>query len=324
MTNLPSSLNDKTNGMQKVLAFGLLAAVGWGVVKLLNAVLPSINEMIKNIWTLLMYGVPLAILVLYVISNPLIIWGFFKTLSWKFTSWLIKMDPLSVMDRYVEYLGKKLRNLKGTVTVLQGKKVKLERQINALEDKCEEHIRLGKAAYKTQGKDSPAVSLYGTKLETDRSSLENIKPLYQRIDRNLTFLQKLEENWEYGIQKLTYQIEGKRSEYEIIKETTKGLKNAEDMINSDNAAARAYGMSVKALEESVTQQIGYIDEFERRSKDIMRGIDIEKQANHDEGLAELEKYLLDDNLKFSFDGTPQAQPVMVSTDGGKKFNLLNK
>lgn len=325
MANLQSSINDKTNGFQKVIAFGLLAAVGYGVVKLLNNVLPSINELLSNIWTLLMYGVPLAIIVLYVASNPMFIWGLFKTLSYKLTAFLVKMDPLSVMDRYVEYLRKKLTSLGETITVLRGKKNKLDREIATREANIRENTKLGKASIKVG--DNKQAGLYGIKIQSDQSTVDNLKPLQIRAQKSLDFMVELEENWGYAIEKLEYQIAGKRSEYEIIKETTKGLKTADDLINSDNEAARLYGMSVKALEEQVTQQLGYIDEFERKSKDVMSSMKIEKQSNQDEGLAIIEEYMKDDKVKLDFSGAESIPfedvPGSMNAPTAKKFNLLN-
>lgn len=292
MININSG--DKTNLPQKVFAFAILGALGYGAVLLLNSVIPPITELVKNIWQLLLYGMPLALVILYVVSNPLMVWGFFKTLSWKLTSWMIKLDPLSVMDRYVEYLRKKLVGLNNTVSILTGKKSKLDRNIADLKSKIEHNAKMGASAI-SQGLQNEA-SAYGVKVQTDRNTIGLLLPLQTRLDKSLEFLSALSDNWKFGIEKLEYQIQGKRTEYEIIKETTKGLKNAEDFINSDNEAARIYGQSLKALEESVTQKIGYIEEFERRSKGLMSSINIEKKAIQDEGLKELEKYMKDGNL----------------------------
>lgn len=322
---LPSS--DKTNLVQKGIAFIILGAVLYGAVLLLNQVLPPITQLFRNIWMLLLYGVPLLLVGLYIISNPLVIWGFFKTLSYKLTSFLVKMDPLSVMDRYVEYLKKKLANLGETINVLSGKKIKLDRKIEELNARIEENIKKGRAAKKLNTESSiQQAALYGTKIQTDTGTLNMLQPMHERADKSLKFLNALSENWKFGIEKLEYQIEGKRAEYEIIKETTKGLKSAEDFINSDNEAAKLYGMSVKALEESVTQQIGYIDEFEKRSKGIMDNIEIEKQSIKDEGLAVIEQYMNDDNLKlnFSTQGIQDIayEPVAPKATSIPKFKFL--
>lgn len=318
------SSGDRTNIAQKVFAGMLLIGAGYLAVNLLNTVIPPINQLLKNIWTLLLYGVPLTVIAMYVVSNPLFIWGLFKTLSWKLTAWIVKQDPLSVMDRYVDYLTDKLRSLHGTINILRGKKEKLDRNVSELEKKIKENLRLGEAALKRN--ESQAASTFGVKIQTDKNTMMILKPLQSRVNKSLDFLQALSENWEFGIEKLKYQIHGKRTEYEIIKETHRGLKNAEDFINSDSEAAKLYGYGLKALEESVTQKVGYIEEFHRKSKNIMSAISIEKQAIHDEGLKELEMYMEDGKLtlpdfsKLSDEIQYEMLPVKT-TDKSSSFNL---
>lgn len=316
------SPQDKTNNVQKGLAFVILAGLVWGVVTLLNAIMPSINELLENIWVFLAYAVPLFLVGGYILTNPLVIWGLLKTLSYKLTSWIIKMDPLSVMDRYVEYLRKKLASLLLTIQVLVGKRSSLKRQIADLEKNIDANGKKGAAALE-QGKTKDA-SLFGIKVKTDQNTLAMLRPLEARMDKSLNFLQLLAENWEYGIESLTYQIEGKRKEYEIVTATVKGLKTADDFINSDNEAAKLYGMGLKALEEDVTQKIGYIEEFERRSKDIMSGIEIEKAVIKDEGLKELEKYMQSNDLLLPNFETREIQDISYQTINSSNGQVSKK
>ena len=328
MVQLPSSA--RVNGAQKFFAYALMAVAAFFVIKGVNRwILPELEFFVKHLALTMAIGAIPVYLIGYAITHPLIIWGFFKTLSYKLTYWLIKQDPLSVMDRYVEYLKKKLGELGATVKILTGKKIKLDRKIAELQGRMEDNLKLGNSAIK-QGK-TTAASTFGTKVQTDENTLGLLIPLQTRINKSLGFLQGLQENWQYGIEKLEYQIDGKRQEYEIIRETTKGLKSTEAFINSDNEAARAYGMGLKALEEEVTQKLGYIEEFNRNSKGIMDAINIEKQSNQDEGLAKLEKYMQNGKITmpdFSKIGGIQDidyQTVPVqSSNGASKFNLLGK
>lgn len=287
MQQLPASLKDKTNPVQKLLALGLLGLAVYWAAKGVNAIAPTLIEACENV----LIAVPLlaitGFVLFFIFTQPMFIFGLFKTLVWKLTKFFIKMDPLSVMDRYVEYLVRKLTSLRGTITVLTGKKSKLERSISELNDKILKNQTEGKAAIKLGN--TNAASSYGIKVQTDESTLKLLNPLLTRLLKNLGFLEALAENWEFGIEKLKYQIEGKRQEFEIIKETHKGLKSAEDFISSDSESAKLYGESIKQLEEQVTQKIGFIEDFEKRSKGIMDNISIEKQSIKDEGLLALEQ-----------------------------------
>ena len=327
MTQLPSNIQRLT-GVQKVFAYILMGVAAFGLMKLANRwIFPEVEWFMKHLMiTAALSAIPIA-LTTYCVSNPRIVWGFFRTLSWKLTAWLIKQDPLSTMDRYVEYLEIKLRELNKAIQVLTGKKIKLDREISSLQGKITENLKLGSAAMKTKGKESPEASMYGVYVSTDTNTLHMFQPQKARVDNALNFMNSLGENWKFSIEKLKYQIEGKRREYEIIKDTAKGLRSTEAFINSDNNEARAYGLGVRALEEEVTQSAGYIDQFMSRSKDIMSSITIEKQAMKDEGLAELEKYMENGKLimpDFSkISGITDVEYETVPATAGK-FNLLGK
>lgn len=319
--NLPSSLQDKTTGWQKLIAFGIMGGVAFSVLKMLALALPTILLAAQSLFWLAIMAIVFGLPTLYIITNPLVIWGGFKTLSWNFTKFLIKMDPLSVMDRYVDYLGKKLNGLNEAIVGLSGKKEKLQRKIDNLNSNIRDNQKLGKAALE-QGQKA-AAGTYGVKMTTDRGTLTLLSPLLQRADTNLTLMQNLSENWATSIEQLKYQIGAKREEYDIIKDTFKGLKTAEDFINSGSDAAKLYGQSVIELENSVTAKIGYIDEFERKSKSLMTNISIEKQANMDSGLAELQQLMEGGQLELptNFD-IPNAK-VAVPVSGKGRFNLNN-
>lgn len=321
MQQLTSSIA-KTSKMEKGIALVLLAAVVWGLIKAFNKwVAPELITFIHNMWIIIPSLTLLVFLALYIISNPLVIWGIFTTISSKITRFFVKLDPLSGMDRYVEHMKKKLNNLMGTITVVVGKKVKLDRKLEELHSKVEANLKHGAAAKKI-GKMEEA-STYGVKVQTDNSTITILRARKGRVDKSLEFLKNLSENWKYGIEKLEYQISAKREEYEILKEVVKGLKSAEDFISSDNEAAKLYGMSVKALEETVTQQIGYMDEFERKSKGMLSAIEIEKQVAKDEGLIELEKYMQNGKLIMPDYSQFEVISSTIHENGeNKKFNLL--
>jgi hypothetical protein len=316
-------MNKKANGAQKFVAWGIIGALIMGGMYVFNHfIAPNLIWFLNNIWAIIIPGAPLVAITLYTLFNPLVVWGFFKTLSVKFTAFLVKMDPLSVMDRYIDWLGMKLQNIRRTIETVNGEKISLDRQLGEYDKQIQQHLRNASAAL--QLGDKLNASLLGSKVSTLRNSVKVLTPLQQKAEKSLKLLRTVEENWAYAKEKLAFEVENKRIEYRIISRTVKGLKSADDFINSDNEAAKLYGMGVRELEERVTQGYGYIEEFDRRSKDIIAGISIEKQANMDEGLRELETYMkggkllipVDDIVQLNTDKIPEAQVI--------KLNLLNK
>jgi hypothetical protein len=323
METLPSSLTDKTTGWQKGIAFLLILGVVYGASLVVNAFAPTIIEAAKNIYLLLLMVVPLGLVLLYIIMNPLVIWGIFKTLSWNLTSFLIKMDPLSVMDRYVDYLTEKRANLEKIRLVLEGKKVNLGRMIDTLKGEITANVKKGSAAL-TAGETNIA-SLSGTMVATDQETLKMYQPIYDKMVVNLDFLNALSENWKFAIDKLRYTIDRKRVEYTTLKEMAKAIDQASEFANGDTEASKMYNESVKQLEIKASSYVANIEDFEKKSKDIMGSIKVEKQMVQDEGLSVIEEYRKNGSLMLP-DFSDSAIPVTLDDTTSSKTSKfgLNK
>lgn len=321
MQTLPSNATDRTNVFQKLIAFIIMGGAIWGGIKLFNYLVPDVLLAIRNLWMLIGLGLPLALILIYVISNPLVVWGFFKTLSWKLTSFLIKMDPLSVMDRYADYLSIKLKNLNTTRITLSGKKEKLKRLLQQLNETIEDNLKKGAAAQKVG--ETNVASIAGNAVIIDRQTLGSYTPIYQKMEANVKFLDELSENWDTSIQKLRYTIDRKRTEFENLKEMANALGQASEFASGDTDASRLYNESVKQLEEQVGQKIAYIDDFEKKSKGILAGMKVEKQMQTDEGLQAIEDYKHSGDLFIpDFSNSIPLTQVVSETPGVTKYKFL--
>lgn len=285
---------DTQGFLEKYFKYVIFAAIGVVAFKFWGSIVPFV---LKTLEDTVMTGIYLAGITAvsgFLWYKSAFVISTYKNICNYIEDFFVNKDPLSYMDRYVEYLTKKMQNLNSTIVVLSGKRTKLQRRLEDLQKKVEENKRLGNAAKKIG--DSKAASLYGIKIQRDVESIELFTPMYDRANKYLKFMSDLYENWKYSQEGLVYQIQSKREEFELIKETVKGLKSAEELIGSNSAEAQLYGKSVKALEERATQNIAYIEDFEKRSKDIINGITIEKQAAMDEGLKALEEYMGDSKV----------------------------
>lgn len=284
----------KSHPVEKIVRLLIPLTLIWGGIKLFNAFAPTLITFFSNFWVLVGVGVPAIALVLYVAQNPKFLWMGYKTLCNKLTSFFIKLDPLSFMERYIDILNEKLKNLRVSKTTLEGKKVKLERLIDKLSGEVNDGMKKAMAAKKLGNEAVMNNEAYMA--SSTKQSVDLYTPILERMTNNLTFLSKLEENWDLSIQRLSHDVSRKREEYENLREMAKALGQAEEFANGDTEAGKIYQESVLALEDIVTQKIAYISEFEKKSKNIMGAIDIEKQMMNDEGMAMLEEYMKNDHL----------------------------
>jgi hypothetical protein len=312
--NSPGKDHPAEKYVRFLIPIGLIAGVVLGFNKIaptLISFFDNITSMVGSIWGAALVTIPLVFVVLYVLQHPDLIAMTYKNICRKITSFFIKMDFLSYMDSYIETLVEKRKNLQITKTSIEGKKVKLERQIDELMAGIEDNMKKAKAAKGVNKMEQS--SLFASIASSDKESVTLYKPIYDRMVRNLTFLEKLDENWGISIIKLKHEVKRKRTEYETIREMYKGLSEAEMFASTDNEKTRIFQESLAALEESVTQKIAAIDDFEKRSKNVMDGIDIEKQMANDDGLKMLEEYEQNGGLFLDVPNTVDGQVTVLSS-----------
>lgn len=314
----------KAHWLEKVLRLAIPVGLIWGGIKLFNYIAPSIIDFLTNIWVILGIGVPLAMLVLYVMKNPKFIWMSYTNLCRKITAFFVKLDFLSYMDSYVDTLIEKLANLRKSKTYLVGKKVKLENQMNGLVKNIDENLRKAKAA-KDLG-DKTLSNHHSSLASSDKQTLDVYKPMLAKMNANISFLDRLETNWALGIDKLKHEVNRMRTQYETMSEMAKAVGQAEEFANGNTEEAKIYRMSVNAFEESLSQKIAAIDEFEKNSKNIMASLDLERKMTENEGTELLDQYIANGSSLFlpeNDDDLKQFSSVEVSASGNKSAEFSN-
>lgn len=327
MDQLPSS--SKVTWLEKLIRYGpIIAAIGvgfwcWGTIS--NFVVHTLENTLYAV----LLGTPLVILLGSMIFYPMAWWMGYKTLCKKITSIFIKMDPLSYMDRYADTLSDKLANLNKTKIELQGRKIAAERRLEHLNREIEEHSKKGATALKMKQMD--VASLEGSRLEGAKNSIRMYTPNYERMKKSLDFLEQLSTNWGTSIVLTREEIARKREEFIVLRDEAKALGQAEEFLSGDTEAGRIYKESLVALEETMTHRIAYIEDFEKRAEPILKGIQVDNQMQHDDGLAALQAYMKDSTIVLPNSTTPLfhqkvAVQDVIYEEVGKKpngFNLLD-
>lgn len=293
MDMIPSN-GSRTTSMEKLIRYGVPLAIAGVAFYFWGTISGFVAETMKNTLKTLLYGIPAAFIVGALVLYPTFWWMQYKILCKKITGFFINLDPLSFMDRYVDILSEKLTNLNSVKVQLEGKKTKTKRRLDELAKNKVDALKLGAAALK-QNNQSQA-SLNGQRAAGAQQSTDLLTPGYNRLCKSLEFMNALSENWAVSIIGLREEIDRKRQEYEIVKANASGLKEAEAFLNGDTEEGKIYQQSLKALEENVTQRIAYIEDFEKRAKGTMEGIQVDNQMHKDEGLAMLEQYMKDGKL----------------------------
>ena len=304
--------------LEKLIRLAIPAALIYGGIMLFNAFAPTLIEFFNNFWHIVWVGAPAVFLSLYVLQNPTFLWMGYKTLCRKITSFFIKLDPLSFMDRYVDLLKEKRKGLQLSKTNLKAKKIELERECERLKGEITDDLKMAKAAQATG--DRQLASHKSSLAATLTGSYNLYVPILQKMETNLKFLDELDENWGFSIEKLSLTVEAKRKEFNMLKTMAKALGAAEEFAKGDTEANRIYKESVQALEENVTKKLAYIEEFENNSKGVMKSMNLEKQMMSDEGLDLLSRYEQNGSVFLDQDYSKFEIKIDPSTDLFSKSN----
>lgn len=121
---LPEGVDKLSNG-QKIFAGGLLSIFAVTIVYNIGAIV----FMLANIWLAMLLAAP----IIYMVFNPMIVWGLFKSLSYSLTKRIIGLDVLSAMDRYYDWVVSQYKELIEAKKELSATLKNLQNQISERE-----------------------------------------------------------------------------------------------------------------------------------------------------------------------------------------------
>lgn len=281
--------------------------------------------------------IPIILVVSYFMTNPHMLSNLYTTICRGITKFFIKLDPLSYMDSYLERLIQKRKNLQKTRNEIAGKRVELQREVDEVLKSFQENMKNASAAKQLSEKHPKGSEKYeelkqlsahhASMGKSDEISINKFKPMLEMFQKCETVLNKLEKNFGLSIENMKHDIKRRRREYETMKKMGYAFEQAADFINSDSKEARDFGYAIQSLEETVSQKIAYIEQFEKDSQIIMQTFDLKKQVNTNEGLELLEQFERNAHSIFLpenyADVTANAQ-VVSSTPLNSEFSSLLK
>jgi hypothetical protein len=125
---------------------------------------------------------------------------------------LVKSDPLEFMKTGIEIFEAKFQRLVKDKKVVRGKETYIAGEIKKNHDLMREQLSLASAAQK-MNKDN-LMSHHAGLANTYKKSVDMLSPTYERISSNRVFMDKLEENWAMGIDKLKTEVSVMETTYE--------------------------------------------------------------------------------------------------------------
>ncbi len=273
-----------TTGM--VFMVGMLGALGY----VLYRVLPYINEILNNTIQAVALTAVLAGMI-YMIIDPKVrtLVGYMYQSVMRFiTGIFVQIDPIGILENYIDDLKKSLRKMSQQIANLQGQMQKLGAIIKDNERQINQNLQIADAAKRN---DKQAIMVLKSRaagrLQDSNMRLED---LYKKMEVLHRVLIKMYENSEIMSLDLEDQVKVKKQERTAIQASHSAMSSAMSILNGNPDKKRMFDMAMEAVNDDVSQKIGEMQRFMDLSGNFMNSIDLQNGIFEEEGLKMLEKW----------------------------------
>ncbi|NOZ33672.1 MAG: hypothetical protein GXO80_00045 [Chlorobi bacterium] len=324
MTNQLPSVKKKSFWKRpegKTGAFFLIA--GAAVIAIYNVpILNFITSLLKGtISTIALGAVVLALL--YMIFDKRVrnlIWYMYKSFMRWITGLFVQIDPIKILENYVEYLKKNMRKMNMHITQLKGQISQLKTIILKNRREMEHSIKLAEQA-KKQGKNELITintRQYGRLKETN----ERYQKLLDRMLVLYKVLNKIHINSGYLIQDTDNDVRMRKQELKAIRTSHSAMKRAMSIIQGDPDKRLIFDMATETVVEDIHNKIGEMERFIEISGSFIDSIDLQNGIYEQEGLEILEK-LEKEGSSFLF-GQPKEEDLSEIQKQDKELKDLSE
>ena len=273
----------------KLGAFFLIA--GAAVIAIYHVPIFSfITSLLKGtISTIALGAVVLALL--YMIFDKRVrnlFWYMYKSFMRWITGLFVQIDPIKILENYVEYLKKNMRKMNLHITQLKGQVSQLKTIILKNRREMDHSIKLAEQA-KKQGKNELITintRQYGRLKETN----ERYQKLLDKMLVLYKVLNKIHVNSGYLIQDTDNDVRMRKQELKAIKTSHSAMKRAMSIIQGDPDKRLIFDMATETVVEDIHQKIGEMERFIEISGSFIDSIDLQNGIYEQEGLEILEKF----------------------------------
>lgn len=327
-----------TPGMIVMAAIIVGAGIG------LYHILPYLITLLTNLYTALALIAGLGVIFVLATDKRFrtLLWYFYKLAMRKMTAAFIQIDPIGILETYVEDLHKKSHKMAEQITQLSGQRGKVKRQITDYEKEMRDNIDKAKAAEK-QGRDRATVTLYANKAARSEATIGKLANLFKTMGILESVIKKMNKASTFMIEDTEDKVKHMKIEREAVLKSHSVMKSAKAIIAGDNDKKILFDQAMEYVVDDIGMKLGEMDSFMEQSQSFMENMDIQNGVFEARGEKMLEEWdqkintiLLEEGTDYSIVdslGSAQAKsgsrqkvalPAARSKKGGQKSKGYDK
>jgi len=312
----------------KVGAFFIIALA---IVAFLNfaAIAAFVTTLLLNTLGMIALIVVVGLLI-YMVLDPKVrnlVWYMYKSVMRWLTGIFVQIDPIKILETYIEYLYKNLREMNTHIAKLKGQLAKLKGVIDRNRREMEQNLKMAEQAKQKGNMDLVAINTrqFGRLKETNA----RYTTLLNKMELLYKVLAKIHKNSGYLIKDTENEVRMRKQEYKAIKSGHSAMRSAMNIIQGDPDKKMVFDMATEAIVEDVHNKIGEMERFIEISGSFIDSVDLQNGVYEQEGLELLEKmekegasFLLGNGPK-NVEGLEEEKDVHVQKDIGNISDYSN-
>ena len=289
---------------------GLILGGGYLVTSFIGVIIAFLSSTLGLIVSVLVLG---AIIFMALDSKTRTLVGYmYKSLMRWITGLFIQIDPIAILNSYVEELKGNLRKMNRQVSKLRGQMHLLKEMILNNQKEIKSNISLANEAKQSNQKN--VMILKSRKAGRLKDSNLKLEDLYKKMEILYRVLSKMYENSEILAEDIEDQVMVKEQERKAIRASNSAMKSAMSVIKGDADKRAMFDRALEAVADDVSQKVGEMERFMEMSESFMNSIDLQNGIFEEEGLKMLEKWENEGVSLLLGDEKLQIVERVVSTD----------
>jgi hypothetical protein len=285
----PKTFWEKPEGTTGMIfgALGLIAG-GFGLYKLL----PFLITLTQNLFTLIGLGLGLAGTI-YVIADPKfrnLLFYAYKSVMRGATSIFITIDPIGIIENYVDTLKDNLRKINLQISNLRGQIEIVKEQITSNERQVKQNMLQVQAASKEPKRYALQQKLATRSAGRLTESNKTLKELLVKLEGLYRCLNKTQEAADFLIQDIEDDVSVKKIERKTILASHSAIKSAMKIINPKDDKKAMFDAALEFMAEDVGNKVGDIEHFMEVSEGFLSGVDLQNGIFEAQGWELLEQW----------------------------------
>lgn len=282
---------------EAVTAFAVAAAIVGGVVWFWGIIVPFIlNMLVDTLHMVYLGGILAAILYLVLGKRPRLM---FRVLIRKFTSLFVAVYPIEIIEDKLKQMKQRRDKMNEQIGLVQGSVVKLQRIIAQNHADAVKGFGMASQAEKMAGATQDAnrqlemqlaMKMQARKAQRREQANIGYAKLLERLQKVYNFLTRYATNVDFFIDDTQDEIEQKKTEYQTTMAASGAMKQAMAVIKGNATEEDIYDQAFDQIENTVSTQLGVMDDLQRISQNFMDGMDIQTGAVDDAALQALNEF----------------------------------